>query len=44
MGADMIRAMFEVGHSVDQHWAQKGCRKLPAGHSLELCYSDFPSL
>lgn len=25
-GADMIRAMFEVSHSVHQHRAQKGCR------------------
>lgn len=43
-GADMIRAIFEVSHSVHQQRAQRGCRKLPAGHSLKLCSSHFPSL
>ena len=40
----MIRALFEVGHSVDQHRAQKEGRKLLVGQSLELCSSGFLSL
>ena len=40
----MIRALFEVGHSVDQYRAQRERRKLPAGHSLQLCSSGFLSL
>lgn len=42
-GPDMIRAMFEVSHSVHPNKAQKACRKLLAGHSLKLCSSHFPS-